>query len=81
MLDRVDNFPKNQRFVLGQRLADRAIRVMELLIQAAWAQEKVRLLAETNREMETLRWLVRLAHDRKILTPKQYRAAAEGIFE
>ena len=31
--------------------------------------------------MEKLRWLVRLAHDRKILTAKQYEAAAEGIYE
>ena len=38
-------------------------------------------LAQANREMEVLRWLVRLAHDRKILTAKQYEAAAEGIYE
>jgi hypothetical protein len=25
ILERVDNFPKNQRFIFGQRLADRAL--------------------------------------------------------
>ncbi len=25
MLERVDSFPKNQRFIFGQRLADRSI--------------------------------------------------------
>ena len=36
MLDRVDHFPKNQRFVFGQRLAERSIHVLELLVEAAW---------------------------------------------
>ena len=30
LLDRVDAFPKNQRFVVGQRLADRAIENCEM---------------------------------------------------
>jgi len=29
MLERVDSFPKNQRFIFGQRLADRALNIME----------------------------------------------------
>jgi hypothetical protein len=81
ILDRVDHFPKNQRFVFGQRLADRSIHVLELLVEASWSQDKSPLLAQANREMEVLRWLVRLAHDRKILTAKQYQSAAEGIEE
>jgi len=31
VLDRVDGFPKNQRFVLGTGLADAVDKVMELL--------------------------------------------------
>jgi hypothetical protein len=81
MLDRVDHFPKNQRFIFGQRLAERSIHVLELLVEASWSQDKTAILAQANREMEVLRWLVRLAHDRKILTAKQYEAAAEGIYE
>jgi hypothetical protein len=61
MLDRVDHFPKNQRFVFGQRLAERSIHVLELLVEAAWSQDKTATLAQANREMEVLRWLVRLA--------------------
>jgi hypothetical protein len=37
VLDRVDGFPKNQRFVLGTRLADAVVDVMELLAEAAYA--------------------------------------------
>jgi hypothetical protein len=31
----VHSFPKNQRFIFGQRLADRALTVLELLRQRA----------------------------------------------
>jgi hypothetical protein len=36
LMDRVDSFPKNQRFIFGTRLADRAIGVLELLVEAAY---------------------------------------------
>ena len=36
MLDRVDGFPKNQRFVLGTRLADAVLEVMETLAEATY---------------------------------------------
>ena len=42
-LERVDSFPKNQRFVFGQRLADRAIDVLELLVEAAYSPRKADL--------------------------------------
>jgi hypothetical protein len=33
---KVDSFPKNQRFIFGQRLADRSIRVLEILVDASY---------------------------------------------
>jgi len=61
MLDRVDGFPKNQRFVLGTRLADGVVDVMELLAEAAYARglAKADLLDRANRRIESVRWLVR----------------------
>lgn len=37
VLDRVDGFPKNQRFFLGTRLADAVVLIMELLGESAYA--------------------------------------------
>ena len=31
LLERIDSFPKNQRFIFGQRLADHALDILELL--------------------------------------------------
>jgi len=57
VLDRVDGFPKNQRFVLGTRLADAVVLVMELLGEASFSgrEKKRELLAEANRKIEVVR--------------------------
>ena len=36
LLERVDSFPKNQRFVFGQRIADRALNILEALVDAVF---------------------------------------------
>jgi hypothetical protein len=70
VLDRVEGLPKNQRFVLGTRLADAVLEVMEVLAEAAYARgsEKANLLARANRRIESVRWLVRICKDRNLLS-------------
>ncbi len=62
MLDRVDSFPKNQRFVFGQRLADRVLNILELLVEAAYSSRKADLLVRANRDIEVLRKVFRGRH-------------------
>ena len=81
LLERVESFPKNQRFVFGQRLADRGLRIMELLVEAAYIPRKVDLLARVNRELEVLRWLIRMAMDRRLFTPRQYEHCCMSLNE
>ena len=81
LLERVDSFPKNQRFIFGTRLADHALEVMELLTEAAYSSRKADLLAQANRRIEVLRWLVRLAKDRGIFTGRQYEFSCTGLTE
>ena len=75
-LARIESFPKRQRFVFGQRLADRTLVVMETLVEAAYTpagRPKAGLLARANRELEVLRWLLRRARERPLLAARQYR--------
>jgi len=65
LLERVDSFPKNQRFIFGQRIADRALNILEVLVEATYSARKADLLAGVNRDIEVLRRLVRMATDRK----------------
>jgi hypothetical protein len=84
LLERVESFPKSQRFVFGQRLADRTLGVLETLVEASYSPAgagKAGLLARANRELELLRWLVRLAKDRALLTARQYRHATLALEE
>lgn len=81
LLARIDSFPKNQRFIFGQRLADHALDVLELLIDAAYRSRKAELLATANRKIEMLRWLLRLARDRNLLSVKQYEFSCRGLTE
>ena len=81
VLDHVDNFPKNQRFVFGQRLADGVITILELIVEATYSERKSQILLEVNRRMEVLRWLLRLAFDRRLFASKQYAASSEQLTE
>ncbi len=83
MLDRVDGFPNNQRFVLGTRLADAVLEVMEVLAEATYARgpAKAQILAKANRRIESVRWLVRGCKDRNRLSAAQLAFSARSVEE
>jgi hypothetical protein len=81
LLERVENFPKSQRFVLGQRLAGQAMDVLELLVEASYTRQKAGILAAANRKMEVLRWTVRMGRDRKLFTPAQFEFSSRALNE
>ena len=83
VLDRVDGFPKNQRFILGTRLADATIDVLELLTQAAYARGEAKsdLLDRANRRIESVRWLFRIVKDRNLISARQFAFSARGLEE
>jgi len=83
VLDRVDGLPKNQRFVLGTRLADAVLEVMEVLAEATYARgtAKAPLLAKANRRIEGVRWLVRICKDRNLLSATQFAFSCRSVEE
>jgi len=81
VLEHIDSFPKNQRFIFGTRLADKVLYIMEILVEATYSKQKRLILTRANIAMEELRWLIRLAKDRKILTARQYEYSAEQLTE
>ena len=72
VLERVESFPKSQRFILGQRLSNHVMDVLETLVKASYAKDKTVLLIQANEGIEMTRWVVRMASDRKLLAPKQF---------
>ena len=73
MLDRIEKFPKSQRFVFGQRLANQAVDVLELIVSAIYSSRTRREMLHTaNLKLQTVRILLRLCHDRKLISSRQY---------
>jgi hypothetical protein len=56
-------FPRNHRFVLGERIERNLYTLLETLIRAKYARNKIRLLEEANLALEVLRFPMRLAKD------------------
>jgi len=81
VLEKVENIPKSQRFILGQRLADGVLDILDLLVEASYSSNKKALLQQANRRLEVLRWLLRMARDRDLMTARQFKYASEQMSE
>ncbi len=77
----VNKFPKNQRFVLGQRLERQAIDLIELLVEAKFSSRKFTPLKKASIKINTLLVLIRLARDLNFLSANQYEFASKNIDE
>jgi hypothetical protein len=78
---RVDKFPRSRKYVLGDRILANVYEVLELLIEARYRREKVPLLDRVNVTLEKLRFQVRLAHDERYLSTRQYEFLVRQIDE
>jgi hypothetical protein len=56
-------FPRQHRFVLGERLEGTLYDLLETLIQAKYSRERIQLLNEAKLKLEILRFQIRLAKD------------------
>jgi len=80
MMDRVDRFPRSQRFLLGDRLISGLLDVLGLLIEARYSsQGRLALLRKVNIELEKLRYAFRLAKDKKLVALKSFEYGAKGM--
>jgi hypothetical protein len=70
-------FPRQHRFVLGERLEHNLYDLLETLIQAKYSRDRKSLLEAANLKLEILRFQVRLAKDLQCLKTNSYGFAAE----
>jgi four helix bundle protein len=81
LIPRLKHFPRDQRFLLGDRIQSAALDVLCLLIEANYTRSRTGLLRSANLELEKLRYLVRLSSDLHYLNRRRYQHAAERIDE
>lgn len=77
----VNKFPKSQRFVLGQRIENKALDLIHSIIVANAERDKSATLKQASVELDELRILIRLAKDLHFVSVKQYGIAAEKLNE
>jgi hypothetical protein len=74
-------FPRNHRFVLGERIERSLYDLLETLIRARYTRARQALLEQANLVLEILRFQVRLAKDLQCLRVESYGCAAKAIDE
>jgi len=74
-------FPKQHRFVLGERIERRLYDLLETLLQARYTRERSGLLRQANLSLEVLRFQLRLAHDLQCLRTNSYGHACRLLLE
>src|SRR5271167_271987 len=74
-------FPRNHRFVLGERIERNLYDLLETLIQAKYSRQRQPLLEKANLTLEILRFQIRLAKDLQCLKLPSYAFAAKAIDE
>jgi hypothetical protein len=75
------HFPRNHRFVLGERIERRLYDLLETLIQARYTRDRQALLRQANLSLEVLRFQMRLAHDLQCLRTRSYGFVSELLQE
>src|SRR5271156_3130530 len=74
-------FPRQHRFVLGERIERNLYDLLETLIRAKYNRERTVLLEQANLKLEILRFQVRLAKDLKCLRSNSYEFGSRQIDE
>ena len=74
-------FPRNHRFVLGERIERNLYDLLQALIRAKYTTQRRELLEQANLVLEILRFQMRLAKDLQCLKVESYGFAAKAIDE
>ena len=79
MIPKLDQFPRSQKFVLGDRIETLMLDILELLIEAAYSKHKQPMLKSASLKLENLRYLIRLSKDLKLINIKAYEYSARSL--
>jgi hypothetical protein len=77
----VEKFPRDRKFLLGDRIQNAGADVLEALIEATYKRERRAHLNRANLGLHKLRFFFRLAVELQILDLRRYEFAARKIDE
>ena len=68
----VNKFPRDFKFMLGDRVQGTLYELLEGLIRARYRREKLEILETLNAELDVLRYQTRLCHDFHLFDVRRY---------
>jgi hypothetical protein len=78
---KIAKFPRDRRFVLGERIERQLYAILEDLIRAKYRKDRKSILEQVNLGLEILRFQLRLAKDLRCLSLKSYGLASEKMVD
>lgn len=78
---RLNKFPRDFKFMLGDRIQAQLYSILEGLIRARYATQKAELLESLNCELELVRYQTRLCKDFALFDVRRYEYASKMVNE
>jgi len=77
------NFPKTERFSLGQKISQTFIEVLELSFTASYLapEQKLILLTKASSRLDVLKFFVQLAWESKLIPTEKYAELSKRLDE
>jgi hypothetical protein len=75
----LNRMPRDQKFMLGDRILSGLYGTLEELIRARYERDKLARLERINAELEVLRHQTRLLREFDLISPERYAHAAKLI--
>ena len=81
LVPQLNRFPRDQKFVLGDRIETKVLEVQEHCLRVYYSRDKRGQLLEANLTLEVTRHLIRLAHGLRLVSNHTYGVLAEKVDE
>lgn len=81
VVPQLSKFPRDQKFLLGDRIQTQLMEVLEGLLEAYYLPkgQKKQVLQRVNLRLEKIRYLLRLSKDLQCLSIKAYGISTEKV--
>lgn len=81
MLPKMANFPRDQRFLLADRIEKLLLDILEMLIEANYSKQKREILIKVNLRLDLLRFMMRISKDMKYVNVNSYDFFCQSAIE
>jgi len=81
LLPKMANFPKDQKFLLADRIERILLDILEMLIEANYSRQKRDILIKVNLKLDVLRFMMRISKDMKYVNISGYDFFCQSAIE